>query len=408
MWFKKLTALIFALYPILWIYKSPLPFVYGGLLLMLLAIVGFFRKDFTAKGHKAFLVLWGYLAITNVLISIGYLSITTFVPGGITFFVFAFTYLFLCGALDYSLYKKYYKAIALICVLFWSFQEVMYFSTGTRVAGLIPFMDITGELTTSELIAKLRYIERSASFFREPAHFFQFLTPILCIDLFDEKNRGKLSPFSIILIACMLLSRSGNAMIGLAVVLTSKGVFWLKQKGSNWALLLVLIPIAYFAISFYIESEMGGAMLERADEFDNENASGYLRVVRGFLVYSAMPLTNQLIGINSEVLESMLPNLGVLFLTGDADSDMYFNGFQNILIHDGLLGMLFYIMFYISIYKRTTPTGKSLIWLTLALSLISNIYLTYCMLICMVVSTVEIKNNKIYEKNSILHQKGIS
>lgn len=406
--FKKFTALIFALYPILWIYKSPLPFVYGDLFLMLLAIVGFFKKEFSFKGHKAFLFLWAYLAITNVIISIGHLSITTFVPGGITFFVFAFTYLFLCGALDFSLYKKYYKAIALVCVLFWGIQEIMFFTTGTRVAGLIPFLDIAGELTTDELISKLRYIDRSASFFREPAHFFQFLTPILCIDLFDEKNRGKISSFSIILIGCMLLSRSGNALLGLAVVMTAKGIFWLSQKGSNWALLLVLAPIAVFAINFYVQSEMGVAMLERADEFDNESASGYLRVVRGFMVYSAMPLTNQLIGINSEVLESMLPNLGVLFLTGDADSDMYFNGFQNILIHDGLIGLLFYLIFYVSIFKKTTPTGKSLIWLTLALSLISNIYLTYCMMICMVVATIEIRNNKEYEKNRILHQKRIS
>jgi hypothetical protein len=375
---------------------------------MLLAIVGFFKKEFSFKGHKAFLFLWAYLAITNVIISIGHLSITTFVPGGITFFVFAFTYLFLCGALDFSLYKKYYKAIALVCVLFWGIQEIMFFTTGTRVAGLIPFLDIAGELTTDELISKLRYIDRSASFFREPAHFFQFLTPILCIDLFDEKNRGKISSFSIILIGCMLLSRSGNALLGLAVVMTAKGIFWLSQKGSNWALLLVLAPIAVFAINFYVQSEMGVAMLERADEFDNESASGYLRVVRGFMVYSAMPLTNQLIGINSEVLESMLPNLGVLFLTGDADSDMYFNGFQNILIHDGLIGLLFYLIFYVSIFKKTTPTGKSLIWLTLALSLISNIYLTYCMMICMVVATIEIRNNKEYEKNRILHQKRIS
>ena len=408
MTFKKFVALIFALYPILWIYKSPLPFVYGDLLLFIIAIFGSIKYGFSIKEHLPFLVLWIYIAVTNIYNSLGSLSVTTFVPGGITFFIFAFSYIFLCDGLDIEQYKKYYKLIAVASIVFWGFQEFLFLTTGTRVSGLIPFLDIAGDLTTSDLIAEQLDSERSSSFFRETAHFIQFLLPILCIDLFEKKNRDKwFSPFSLLLVFCMVFSRSGNALVGLSVVLLAKTIYMLKKKKHFVVYLLFLIPILAAIIFYYITSEIGEGMMARADEFDNETASGYLRVIRGYLVFSALPQANQLFGTSMEMLESLLSRMAVINVTGDTTMDLYFNGFQNLIIYDGLVGLVFYLFFYISVYRKTTYCGKVLIWLTLIMSLISNIYLTYCMLICMVVSTIETKYNE-HEKNCILHQKRIS
>ena len=409
MWFKRLTAFIFALYPILWIYQSPISFVYGDLLLFLLALYGIFRFRYIDKGLSIFYLLWGYIAITNIFNSSGNLSVTTLIPGGITFFVFAVSYIFLCKGTDYSKYVKYYKIIAFASVVFWAIQEVMYYTIGTRVSGLIPFLNIAGDVKTSSLISAQQVLSRSSSFFREPAHFIQFLLPILCIDLFGKKNTERFaSVFSWILIACMLLSRSGNALIGLSIVLTTKGFYLLRKKGKRFSYALFLIPLAFLGTYYYMVSEIGGEMLSRFEEFEDENSSGYLRVIRGFIVFGDMPSINQWLGASNAELETLISRMGSIILIGNANADMYFNGIQNILLHHGYVGMLLYLLFFVGIYKKTTPTGRALIWLMLVMSLIGNIYLTYCMMICMVVSTMEIRNNKEYEKNRILYQKGIS
>lgn len=406
--FKRLTAIIFALYPILWIYQSPFSIVYGDLFLFLLAVYGIVRYRYIKIDIPQFYLLWGCVALTTVFNMYGYWSVTTFIPGGVTFFVFAITYLFLCEGFDYEVYKKHYKRIAIVSIALWAIQDIMYFTIGTRISGLIPFLNIAGDVTTQQLIAAQMVMDRSSSFFREPAHFIQFLLPILCIDLFEEKNRKKMfSRFSLIVVACMLLSRSGNAVVGLLPVLTAKAIYLLRSKGNRFAYFLILIPIATIALYFYISSNLGVEMMGRFEEFDDERSSGYFRVVRGFTVFSELPKLNQFIGIYSQELELLLPRMSLLFLSGQTNTDLYFNGFQNILIHHGYIGMFFFVIFFISIYRKTTFLGKSMIWLTLVLSLIANIYLTYCMMICMVVSTIEIKNVE-NDKNSLLHKRRLS
>lgn len=403
MLYKRITAFIFALYPILVIYQSPLPFVWGDLLLFLLALYGIIRYKYFSKLSTTFFFLWGYVAITNIINSIGQLSITTFVPGGIMFFMFAITYLFLCDALDYEKYKKCYKSIAIICVLFWAVQEFIYLFFGTRVSGLIPFMDVAGDVSVTNLIAIQQLGERSCSFFKEPAHFVQFLLPILCIDLFEVRGKKNISSFSWILIACMVLSRSGNALVGLAVILLFKFYYMFKRTDKRFINALFIILFVTIGVYYYMNSEMGMSMLARMDEFDREQSSGFLRVVRGFIIYSELPLINQLAGINFDVLESYLPKMSLFDFTGNTNEDLYVNGFQNILLRSGFFGVLFYLFFFISIYRKTTDTGRSIIMLTFALSLIANIYLAYPMMICMVVSTIEmkLKNNDVNNINSL-------
>ena len=55
-------------------------------------------------------------------------------------------------------------------------------------------------------------------------------------------------------------------------------------------------------------TEVGSAMLERTNELENDDsAASYIRVYRGYALYSELPLANQLFGINDDRLMQVIP-----------------------------------------------------------------------------------------------------
>lgn len=403
--FKNLAMLVLAWYPILNIYKSPLPMGFGTLILLLLFVLFLFKcrnlKTAVSLPHK-FYVYWVWCAIAYIVSYLPQIKLSSFIPGGFDFFVFSVLLGFIISVFDLGAFKRHTRIVVIFAGVVLTLQELMFFTTGSRFSALIPFAELTDGQPTAGLIATQLSLDRSSSLFREPAHFAQYLLPLLCLDLFDERESGKLlSPYSYFMVALIVLIRSGNGFIGLLILMIVKSFFFLKRARA-WkkiVTVIVFVPLAYYAINAYVSTDVGSSVVERTSELKNDDsAASYIRVYRGFALYGELPLLNKIIGINDSRLLQIIPSTKVSFLfSGEEQSDLYMNGVQNVLIHQGLIGLLLFILMYVSFAKGKSLGGKMQIVLFLSLSLLGQTYLSNPMMYCTALCIVA--NNKSYQSN---------
>lgn len=402
--FKNLAMLLLAWYPILDIYKSPLLLGYGRLLVLLLCIVSFFTSGgdlLKLNLPRQYYVYWMWCAFAYFISFLPQIEITALIPGGLDLVLFSIILNFYLSVFDVDAFKKHLKVVVIIAGVILVIQELMYFTSGSRFIALLPSGELVDRLPMHDLIDAQMRAKRSCSLFREPAHFAQFLLPVLCLEIFSEKNKEKLfTPYELFIILILVLLRSGNGFVGLIVLYGVKGVSYFKnvKMGEKIFMLFVSLPLLTYAVNTYISTEAGMDMLERSEELENDDsAASYIRVYRGYALYSELPFENKILGINNDNLMKIIPHTTISYLfNGEAVHDLYMNGIQMVLVHNGLIGLLICIWMFISIGKRRTIQGKMQLMLLLTLALLGQIYLSYTMLytmlFCLTDKTVIPKN----------------
>lgn len=408
--FKNLAMLVLAWFPILNIYKSPLPLGWGSVLILLLWGVSLFQGKSLNKPlalPKQYKVFWIWCAIAYFVSCLPQIKLGALIPGGFNFFIFSIILGFAIKVFDQDSFVRHTRIVVIVAGLVLVFQEALYFTTGSRPIFLLPFGQLMDEITMPELIAEQMKLDRSSSLFREPAHFAQYLLPLLCLELFSEKNKERLlTPYSIFIIAVLVLLRSGNGFLGLVVLLAVKGWTYLTnvKVGAKILALIVVAPLAYYAVSTYISTEVGSAMLERTGELENDDsAASYIRVYRGYALYSELPTVNQIIGINDERMMQIIPKTSISYLyAGTETNDTYMNGVQSVMIHQGIIGLLLCIWMYVGFARKKPLQSKMQVWLLLLLSLIGQTFMANPMLFCTLLC-ICYNSSKSYE-NSLLYK----
>jgi hypothetical protein len=76
--------------------------------------------------------------------------------------------------------------------------------------------------------------------------------------------------------------------------------------------------------------------------------------------------------------------------------DYYFNGLQNVLIYNGIIGLFFLAFFYYKTCRDGTLISVAEVLLLLALSLLGQMYLSFTMLYCTAIAVSQKK--KEYEE----------
>lgn len=407
--FRNVAMFLLAWFPILNIYKSPLPLGYGSVLVLLLWVVSLIQGTTLRRSlslPRQYVIFWGWCAVAYFISYLPQLKIGALIPGGFNLFIFSITLGFLLSIFDIESFKKHSKIVVVAAGVILVFQEALYFTTGSRPIFLLPFGQLMDEISVPELIAEQMRMDRSSSLFREPAHFAQYLLPLLCLELFSERNKEKLfTPYSIFIIAILVLLRSGNGFLGLVILLIVKAWTYLKnvRMGTKIMAILIAAPLAFYAVSSYISTEVGSAMLERTNELENDDsAASYIRVYRGYALYSELPFANQLFGINDDRLMQVIPRTSISYLfAGTLTNDTYMNGVQSVMIHQGLIGLLLCVWMYVGFARRRPLQSKMQIWLLLLLSLFGQTFMSNSMLYCTLLC-VCYNNKKSYE-NSLLH-----
>ena len=402
---KRIVNLMLILFPLLGIYKLPIGIdipVNAAVFMVLFAITIVKRKGLHFTFPDGFVLYWVYISVVYILFSPTF-NITSFIPGGISFCFWVIALFVGLVYFDYGLLKKYYKLVFFVCAFVFYIQEISYYTFGSRPIFLLPF-PLTGEATYQEILANQIRLDRSSCFFREPAHFAQFVLPLLAMELIDAPKNGKIiTGFSIFIIATLIMLRSGNGIVGLIVLLAYR--IWLYLRYAKWGYkimtLFVFIPIIIILTSYYIQTEQGAIIAERAAGLGVEEGSGsFMRTVRGYMLFDAMPTINKIFGLTIEGVTEFVPHSRVSYLfisTFTGEYEFYLNGIQTVLVSNGLVGLVLFLLIYIRLYRNNTELSKSLILLFLSLLLIGNLYLSQMMLIATI-----IPHCKKIEQNRIL------
>ncbi len=289
--------------------------------------------------------------------------------------------------INLKILEKYYTKSAWVCLVFFYIQIIVFNVTGKRIPGVTSLLPVALDVNLGDyfsFISSENY--RSCSFFSEPAHFAQFLLPLLTLKLFKRNKREWIFICSIIL--TLLLLRSGNGIVGLGVVGICY-IFYLLKNASIWKkfILLIILPVSLtLGIGYYIQSDSAQELFSRTDQLNNNaNAesgiSGFIRIYRGYYVYEELSPIRKIFGANNPRLIKDAISKSVvsgLFLSKD---DMYFNVVQSALIRTGIIGTIILFLVYLNLFIRGDTGARTLILTIFILSFIAALYLNETMLL---------------------------
>lgn len=351
-----------------------------------------------------FVYLIAVSIIANYSFPIGYLKILLW------YFVFF-------NAIDFRYLLKSYQSIAIVVIGFFYIQELTHAITGTRILGLIPGLPLrlTAENMSdvSGFLSNISTNTRSSSIFSEPAHFAQWLFPLLCIRLFSNEFYSLKRAF--IIIVTLLLTKSGNAVFGLAAV----GTFYIYHNfirvGSMSAKIkgLSIIIVGLFAVYIYSNSSIGSEVMDRretlsvAEEMDKGYAtSSFMRIYRGYFIYADYNPVEKIFGNPStDAMDRHINNSGISALFKEGDT--YMNTVHRILTYTGLVGVLLIILMISSFWKGNTPAARALLFIWVVLSFISSgFFAGYTTVYFAFIYFMKKQNLLDYEKAGLLYQRG--
>lgn len=312
--------------------------------------------------------------------------------------------------IDLSIHSflKWYRRIAFINIAFFFVQECMYQLLGYRLVGILTFLPLTigdADLDISGWEERTSLYARSSAFFSEPAHFAQYLLPLLVIELFyvsDKKSRYR----CLLYIVALIASSSGNALAGLAVVL----LFYFVRLCKKLNVFVISILVVVFAVTIPIgvskllTTEYGENMLERQEELDPEQSSvssGFIRVFRGFYIWDEMNTMEKCWGLNSTTrIKEKIKQCEVSFTF--KENDLYMNCFQSFIIQTGIVGTCLFMFFLISLWRNNNLAGRCCIGVFLILSFIAAIYFSINNMVLLLISAYLMKK-EVVGKDSLYY-----
>jgi len=379
--FDKIASFVLLISPIIMTYALG-SYNYAFILTSVLAIISLLKKGFNIKDYPRhilfFLLYWLFIHIITAnsiseLFSLGLIRILL-------------CYLMYLGLREKEFFYKTYRIICTIVISFFFLQVIMFNIFGYRVPGVTTILPLAIEIDKSDYFTKIMYGERSSSFFSEPAAFVEYIFPLLCIELFRHKKINKV--IVSILVIALLLTESGTALFGLTAVLlmfVGKVVFQSKQLVSKFIVVFLSIVVIVFSVYLYSSTEIGQRLLDRQSQLDSNDSSnessGFVRIYRGFYVFSSMNTLEQIIGNDSpSKIKSQIAACH-LEISEDESNELYFNTLQTVLIRTGYIGTFLFFLLLAGLFHQSDYCGKSLVVLLFVLSFISSMLFTEVMAI---------------------------
>lgn len=350
---------------------------FSFILTSVLSVIFLVKNKFRSTLPKVLLYYFLYRLLIH---EISASDLASLMPLGVLKSLLAFIMFF--GIKNYEFFIKSYKTIALICIAFFFLQEITFSLFGHRISGVMEQLPLALDVEdASTWYSSIRENSRSSSFFSEPAMFVQFLLPLLSIELFS----GKRNYFLALLIGITLLyTLSGNGMLGLLIV----GIMYLysviKRSNGPKGIILASFAAAVMIVGsvLFASSEKGQEVMSRSYQLSSNSMetkgggkSGFMRIYRGYGVYAEFGTFQKIFGnddTNYFTSQMMKSDVSMFF----RENDTYVNTFQAFLISTGIVGVLFFVLIFSYIWRRSDIAGRSIILTFYGLSFISSLYLT--------------------------------
>ena len=395
---QNIAMLLLALYPVVdFFYIPPMTFGYGTIGFILFYIYSLFKygvKD-TLILPRYFIILWFYIGFVTFLMSKSF-NPTFLLPGGTHVFCWVICLGFASKFYNVEYLRKYMRIIFYISALLFCVQLALIYKTGSNMCFVPPLSSnvLYRDFSYNELVLFHLTAERPSAFFMEPAYFAQYLLCLLTIELFYSSNTKYNNKYIILgIIILLLLIRSGSGVIGLAFLILIKiaSIFSTLSLQKKIFYTIFLLPLFYFGIHSYTSSEAGSQMVDRKREIslENSDSSGSIRMLRGYVVYDKLPISNKIFGSNGDDVKLIASR------TVGYDEGMLFNGFQAYLVEYGIIGILLLILIYSYIYRHGKLLSKASTIVILVISLIEYTFFTPLMLMLSVIAFGSQLNKKI-------------
>ncbi len=394
---NKVSMAVLATLPMLAWYKIPFPVGLGYAFVLFLSTFTILRNRF--RINVVPLTFW------MVFIYVCFMWMynhkfelwTLLPPGGWVFFIFFLALLWGIMNFDIRLLKKYMWWVVLISgVLFW-IQFACVVTIGSPKFCFVP--NLTGEFTYegftyADIVDKHMSGGMPCSIFLEKSYLAYYFLSYLALVWFEIKGKNQMfTKETVFVIATLIASRSGTALVGLSVLFAVKMffMFWSTNVSRRMLLILIVVPMVVGAIYLYVSSEMGQQMLSRTEELSSESTSGFTRVVGGYMMFDQLNLNEQIIGI-SDAREKFG------FERYDGSFVFYVNGVQSILLNLGFVGALFYLLFYMNLFRKVNLSSKMCIIVLLIMGLLESNYLNPYMMLLTIIPCAEVhlKKKKYY------------
>lgn len=385
----KFSMVLLATLPLLAWYKIPFPIGLGYALMLFLSSYTIVRNRFRVNVLPlTFWIVFVYVCFMWMYNN-KFEMWTLMPPGGWMFFMFILALIWGTITLDLDMLKKYMRWIVLSSgVLFW-IQIACVITTGSPKFCFVP--NLTGEFiyegfTYADIVDKHINGGMPCSIFLEKSYLAYYFLSYLVLVWFETKEKSLiLSKEIIFVIATLIASRSGTAIVGLSVLVAVKmlTIFWSANIKRRMLLIFITVPMVVGAIYFYVDSEIGQQMILRTGELSNEQTSGFSRVVGGYMMFDQLSPEEKITGISDakDRFGIVQANGSVLF---------YANGVQMILLTLGYIGLLLYLFFYVNLFRKVDMTSKMSLIVLLIMSLLESNYLNPYMVLLTIIPCAEV------------------
>lgn len=384
---NKVSMLILALLPILSWYKIPFPVSLGYAIILFLSAYTIVKAGFRINVVPTiFWIVFAYVCFMWIY-NHGFAFWTLLPPGGWVFFIFVLAILWGVISFDMGLFKKYMRWVVMISgVLFW-IQLALYTATGNQQICFVP--NLTGaftyeDYTYADIVKRQLDGGLPCSIFLEKSYLAYYFLTYLAIIWFDNKNK-LFSKEIIFVIATLIASRSGTALVGFVVLFAVKmfSTFWNKNVRKRILLIFFIVPLIVGAFYVYAETELGQQMLSRTEELSDEGTSGYARVVNGYMMFDQLTPEQKVFGISDARERFGYEKKSGAFV-------FYVNGVQSILLNLGYIGILLYFLFYANVFHKVGLTSRMCVVVLLVMSLLEANYLNSYMMLLTIIPCAEV------------------
>lgn len=353
------------------------------------------RKIFIKNGYGPFMV---YMLLFPALI-----SFVTGLPGNyvisfipVNLLLYSAAFCILLPNVDIKYVLKYYKILVYIAVCFFFIQEFAYYIIGNRPTLYFPLEMYYENSDIASFSESRASMNRSSSFFLEPAHFAQYILPYYCIVICNSIRDRIISKEAFILTLTLLLLQSGSGYLGMAAIFIS--ILFLR----NFVALEIKIAIAVvfacvigIVTVFFINNPFIGEILSRVNEITSlevsasGSQSGFLRIWRGYFIYGSLAPIYKLFGIGIGSFEYVS---SLFYIPGSRYEGSYVNGIQTLLISGGMIGTALFFRFIFKISQRMSAEGIIVIICMIAMFFVEQMMFTPKMFLSILIAVAVSSN----------------
>lgn len=282
--------------------------------------------------------------------------------------------------------EKLYISISFFLSLFLILQFISFQVLHVQIKGLLSNLPLNYNLSSaSEYYSYLNFhnIYRPSSIFIEPAHFSQYVSLALLMELFplNRKKDQLNSTYYRAIVITFALMLSGSA-IGFFSVLLFWGYWFWKyfiKQGKFIKSYFMSILLIFLGIVMVVRTNVFDKFLYRISTIgDTTSSTGSLRILRGYYIFSLGNPINKIFGIGFGNIINYLIKNGI---TTPYDGNLligneYMNSLSYILVASGILGFILFLVFLLQSFVYIDSNSKLILLYLIVLLSTSAILLS--------------------------------